>query len=256
MTAPSTNSFTFKIWRQSGPDRPGRLASYTVANVPSDQSLLETLDLLNEELIRKGEDPVAFESDCREGICGQCGIVVNGVAHGEKGGCTTCEIRMRDFKPGATITLEPFRATAFPVIKDLAVNRSAFDRVIAKGGYVSINTGAAPEANAVPVGKDAAEQAMDAAVCIGCGACVAACPNASASLFVGAKIAHLATMPQGQPERAHRVRRMVAQMDAEGFGDCSNHAECEAVCPKEISISVIAKMRREYMRAQREALGT
>lgn len=249
------HKFHFKIWRQSGPDRPGRLANYTIANVPPDQSLLETLDLLNEQLIRNGDDPIAFESDCREGICGQCGIVVNGVAHGEKAGCTTCEVRMRDFKPGATITLEPFRATAFPVIKDLAVNRSAFDRVIAKGGYVSINTGAAPEANAVAVSKDTAERAMDAAVCIGCGACVAACPNASASLFVGAKVAHLATMPQGHPERAPRVRSMVAQMDAEGFGDCSNHAECEAVCPKHISINVIAQMRREYLRAQRLAWG-
>ena len=249
----NTNTYTFKIWRQSGPDRPGRLATYTVSNVSPEISLLEALDTLNEDLIRKGGDPVAFESDCREGICGQCGIVVNGVAHGEKGGCTSCEIRMRQFKPGATITLEPFRATAFPVIKDLAINRSAFDRIIARGGYVSINTGAAPEANTTTVAKDVAEKAMDAAACIGCGACVAACPNASASLFVGAKIAHLATMPHGHPERERRALNMVSQMDSEGFGDCSNHAECEAVCPKEISVGVIAQMRREYMRARLNA---
>lgn len=248
MTTPG-HTFTIRAWRQAGPDRPGKLATYTVKGVSPETSLLETLDLVNEDLIRKGEDPIAFESDCREGICGQCGIVVNGVAHGIKAGCTTCELRMRDFEPGATITLEPFRATAFPVIKDLAIDRSAFDRIIAHGGYVSINTGSAPEANAVPVSLDLAEKAMDAAACIGCGACVAACPNASASLFVGAKISHLATMPQGHPERVRRVQRMVAQMDHEGFGPCSNHAECEAVCPKQIPVHVISHMRREHMRA-------
>lgn len=247
--AETGQAFTLKVWRQAGPDKPGRLVTYTVSGISPDLSLLETLDQLNEDLIRKGEEPIAFESDCREGICGQCGIVVNGVPHGPNQGCTTCEIRMRVFQPGATITLEPFRATAFPIIKDLTINRSAFDRVIAKGGYVSINTGAAPEANAVPVSTAVAEQAMDAAACIGCGACVAACPNASASLFVAAKISHLATMPQGHPERVQRVKRMVAQMDAEGFGDCSNHAECEAACPKNIPVRVIAQMRREYMRA-------
>ncbi|MCE9615312.1 MAG: succinate dehydrogenase/fumarate reductase iron-sulfur subunit [Lentisphaerae bacterium] len=243
------HTYTLKVWRQPGADRPGRLATYTVTGISPDLSLLEALDVLNEDLIRKGEDPIAFESDCREGICGQCGIVVNGVAHGSKLGCTTCEIRMREFAPGSTITLEPFRATAFPIIKDLVINRSAFDRIIARGGYVSINTGAAPEANAIPVARDLAEKAMDAAACIGCGACVAACPNASASLFVGAKVSQLAVMPQGHAERERRVTRMVAQMDAEGFGNCSNHGECEAVCPKEIPIHVISRMRREYIRA-------
>ena len=243
------NTYTFRIWRQSGPDQPGKLVDYSVAGISPDMSLLETLDVMNEDLIRKGDDPVAFESDCREGICGMCGLVVSGVAHGPKSACTSCEIRMRSFQPDETITIEPFRAKSFPVIRDCVVDRSAFDRIIAKGGYVSVNTGSAPEASSVPVPYDVAESAMDAAACIGCGACVAACPNASASLFVGAKIAHLARMPQGHQEREQRVRAMVDQMDKEGFGNCSNHAECEAVCPKEISIQVIAKMRREHIRA-------
>lgn len=243
------NSYTLRIWRQAGPDRPGRMATYTVSGIPPEISLMETLDLLNEDLIRKGEDPVAFENDCREGICGQCGIVVDGLAHGGKRGCATCELRMRDFQPGATITLEPFRARAFPIVKDLVTDRSALDRIVARGGYVSVNTGAAVEANAVPVPTAVAEKAMDAAACIGCGACVAACPNASASLFVGAKVTHLATMPQGHPEREQRVRRMARQMDAEGFGACSNHGECESVCPKRIPVQVIAKLRRERIRA-------
>jgi succinate dehydrogenase / fumarate reductase iron-sulfur subunit len=247
--ATTAHSYTFRVWRQAGPKQPGKLVDYPVTGISAEISLLEALDVLNDELIRKGDDPIAFESDCREGICGQCGIVVDGVAHGRKMGCTTCEIRMRQFAPGATITMEPFRAAAFPIIKDLAIDRSAFDRIVAKGGYVSINTGAAPEANAVPVSQERAERAMDAAACIGCGACVASCPNASASLFVSAKIAQLATMPQGDAERERRVQMMMGQMDAEGFGACSNHAECEAVCPKNIPIAVIAQMRREYMRA-------
>ncbi len=243
------HTYTLRIWRQAGPDKPGQLVSYPIDHISPEISLLETIDLLNDRLILKGEDPVAFESDCREGICGQCGIVVDGVAHGRKHGCTTCEIRMRDFQPGATITLEPFRARAFPLIKDLVTDRSAFDRIIASGGYVSVNTGAAPEANSVPVGTDTAERAMDAAACIGCGACVAACPNASASLFVGAKVSQLAVMPQGHPERERRVQRMTTRMDHEGFGPCSNHAECEAVCPKSIPIQVIGHLRREFVRS-------
>ena len=242
-------SFKLKIWRQSGPFTKGQLKDYNVDGILPDMSLLEMLDVLNERLTKEGQDSVQFDSDCREGICGTCGLVVNGVAHGPKAACTTCELRMRSFRSGDTIVIEPFRATAFPVIKDLVVDRSAFDRIIQKGGYVSINAGSAPDGNSVPVGKDAAERAMDAAACIGCGACVAACPNASAALFTSAKITQLAMLPQGQPERKKRVRAMVDQMDREGFGDCSNHAECEAVCPKEISITHIAQMRRDYMSA-------
>jgi succinate dehydrogenase / fumarate reductase iron-sulfur subunit len=207
------------------------------------------LDMLNEKLIKDGGEPVAFESDCREGICGNCGLVINGVAHGGKGGCTTCEVRMRQFTEGQTITVEPFRAKAFPIIKDLAVNRSAFDRIMSKGGYIAVNTGNAQDANMLPIHHDDAEHAMDAAACIGCGACVAACPNASASLFVGAKVSQYTWLPQGKVEAKTRVLGMVKQMDSEGFGDCSNHAECEAVCPKEISIANISRMRREYTRA-------
>jgi succinate dehydrogenase / fumarate reductase iron-sulfur subunit len=238
-----------RIWRQPNSHTPGKFVTYTVRDVLPDMSLLELLDVLNEQLIKSGELPVEFDSDCREGICGTCGFLVNGVAHGPKRGRTACQQYLRDFKDGETITLEPFRAKAFPVIKDLVVDRSAFDRIIAAGGYISVNTGSAPDANAIPIPKEIAEQAFDAAVCIGCGACVAACPNASASLFVSAKIAHLALLPQGQPERIRRVLRMVEQMDKEGFGDCSNHGECEAVCPKNISIKHIALMRREYWRA-------
>ena len=243
------NTYKFSIWRQSGPEQAGQLVNYIVPGISPDESLLEALDTLNENLIHKGEEPISFESDCREGICGMCGLVVSGIAHGPKHACTTCEIRMRSFNPDETITIEPFRAKSFPVIRDCVVDRGAFDRIIAKGGYISVNTGSAPEASSVPVPYDVAESAMDAATCIGCGACVAACPNASASLFVGAKIAHLARMPQGHQEREKRVLAMVDQMDKEGFGNCSNHAECEAVCPKEISIQVIAKMRREHTRA-------
>lgn len=238
-----------KIWRQAGPDTHGKLVDYTVENIDPSQSFLEMLDTLNEQLVKKGEVPVAFESDCREGICGNCGLVINGIAHGAKGGCTTCEIRMRQYKDGATITVEPFRAKAFPIIKDLVVNRSAFDRIMSKGGYVAVNTGSAQDANLQPIHHDLAESAMDAAACIGCGACVAACPNASASLFVGAKVSQYTWLPQGQVERTTRALKMVKQMDSEGFGDCSNHAECEAVCPKEISIANISRMRREFTKA-------
>ncbi len=225
------------------------MVSYAIDGVTPEMSLLEMLDLLNDNFLKEGTDPVAFDSDCREGICGACGLVINGVAHGPKLATTTCEVRMREFAAGSEITIEPFRARAFPVVKDLVVDRSSFDRIMSAGGYVSIRTGAAPDGNAIPIPKDIADLAMDAASCIGCGACVAACPNASAALFVGAKVAQLAYLPQGQAEAPRRVSRMVAQMDAEGFGACSNHGECEAVCPKEISISHIAKLRREYFKA-------
>ncbi len=243
--------FNLKIWRQEGPELPGGFRDYTVDNIIPEMSFLEMLDALNEDLIKKGEEPVAFDSDCREGICGTCGLVIEGMAHGPKLACTTCEVRMRVFEDGCTITVEPFRAKAFPVIKDLVVDRSAFDRIIGKGGYVSENTGSAPDGNAIPVPKDIAEKAMDSAACIGCGACVAACPNASASLFVSAKISQFALLPQGHAERKSRAQKMVGQMDAEGFGNCSNHAECEAACPKGISIENIARMRAEYMKSMR-----
>ncbi len=238
-----------RIWRQPGPNTPGRLVDYSIDHVDPSQSFLEMLDMLNEKLIHEGQEPVAFESDCREGICGNCGLVINGIPHGPKGACTTCEVRMRQFESGEVITVEPFRAKSFPIIKDLVVNRSAFDRIMSKGGFVAINTGSPQDANLIPIHKDDAEHAMDAAACIGCGACVAACPNASASLFVGAKVSQYTWLPQGQVERTTRVLKMVKQMDAEGFGDCSNHAECEAACPKEISISNISRMRREYTKA-------
>ncbi len=243
--------FTIKMWRQEGPEIPGSFVEYSIDNVLPEMSFLEMLDNLNEEIIGRGEEPVAFDSDCREGICGMCGLVINGMAHGPKRACTTCELRMREFPDGAVITVEPFRAKGFPVIKDLVVDRGAFDRIIAAGGYVSVNTGSAPDGNAIPISKDIAEKAMDAAACIGCGACVAACPNASASLFTSAKISQLALLPQGHAERKQRALRMVEQMDREVFGNCSNHAECEAACPKSISIDNIARMRREYMKAMR-----
>lgn len=238
-----------KIWRQTGPDdRKAGLRDYAV-ETDEHMSLLETLDVLNAELIRKGETPVAFDHDCREGICGACSLVIDGVPHGPRGATTTCQIHMREFRDGATITLEPWRAKSFPIVKDLVVDRSAFDRIIAAGGYVSVRTGAAPDANAIAIGKRTAERAFDYAACIGCGACVAACPNASAMLFVGAKVSQLALLPQGQVERRSRARRMVAQMDTEGFGGCSNHGECEAVCPKSISLDAIAMLNVETMRA-------
>jgi succinate dehydrogenase / fumarate reductase iron-sulfur subunit len=238
-----------RVWRQAGPDVPGRLVDYVARNIHPDMSFLEMLDVVNEGLIKDGQDPIAFDSDCREGICGSCGMAINGLPHGPDRGATACQVHMRRFRDGDTITIEPFRARAFPVIKDLVVDRSAFDRIIAAGGYVSMNVGGAPDANSIPIPKDVADRAMDVAQCIGCGACVAACKNAAAHLFTAAKLTHLGLLPQGQPERGRRVLRMVDQMDREGFGSCSNEGECEAVCPKEISIAAIARMHRDYLRA-------
>ncbi len=238
-----------KIWRQAGPTSAGRLVDYAADNVSPDMSFLEMLDVVNEGLVKKGEEAIAFDSDCREGICGMCGLVVNGVAHGPDRGTTVCQLHMRRFRDGDTVTIEPWKAKAFPVIRDLVVDRSAFDRIIAAGGYVSVNCGGAPDGNAIPIPRDIAETAMDSAACIGCGACVAACKNASAHLFMSAKITQLALLPQGQVERQRRVLGMIEQADAEGFGSCSNEAECEAVCPKEIPISNIARMTREYVKA-------
>jgi succinate dehydrogenase / fumarate reductase, iron-sulfur subunit len=239
-----------RIWRQAGPNAPGRLVDYAADRVSPDMSFLEMLDVVNEGLIRKGEDAIAFDSDCREGICGMCSLVVNGIPHGPDRGTTVCQLHMRRFKDGDTITVEPWRAKAFPIVKDLVVDRSAFDRIIAAGGYISINVGGAPDGNVIPIPKDIAEVAMDSAACIGCGACVAACKNASAHLFMSAKISQLALLPQGQAERYRRVLSMIDQADADGFGSCSNEGECEAVCPKEIPISNIARMSREYIKAR------
>ncbi len=238
-----------KIWRQGGPKVKGKLIPYIAEDVSPDMSFLEMLDVVNEGLIRKGEDPIAFDSDCREGICGMCSLVVNGIPHGPERGTTVCQLHMRHFKDGDTITIEPWRARAFPVLKDLVVDRSAFDRIIAAGGYVSVNTGGAPDGNAIPISKEISERAMDSAACIGCGACVAACKNASAALFVSAKVSHLSRLPQGEVEHDRRVIRMVEQMDEEGFGNCSNEGECEAVCPKEIPMLDIVRLRKEYLRA-------
>ncbi len=239
---------TLYVWRQKSPRDTGKMARYEVTANP-DMSFLEMLDVLNEELSAKGEDPVAFEHDCREGICGSCGFMINGVAHGPKRGTTVCQLHMRSFKSGDVLYLEPWRAKAFPVLKDLMVDRIAFDRIIAAGGFISAQTGSAPDANAILVPKDHADRAMDAAACIGCGACVAACPNASASLFTAAKISHLGLLPQGQPERHDRVLNMVAQAAQEEFGGCTNIGECEAVCPKEIPLEVIARMNRDFLGA-------
>lgn len=244
-----TMTIHVEVWRQAGPKKQGKMVRYTVKDVLPEMSLLEMLDVLNENLAAEGKEAIAFDSDCREGICGACGLVINGVAHGPKSACTTCELRMRSFKNGSTITIEPWRAKGFPVVKDLVIDRTSFDRIMQAGGYTTFNSGSAPDANAILVGKKDADYAMDFAACIGCGACVAACPNASASLFTSAKITQFAKMPQGQVERLKRVKAMVDQMDQEGFGDCSNHGECEAVCPKEISIMGIAQMRRDYVRA-------
>ena len=238
-----------KVWRQAGPEATGRFVDYTVEDANPHMSFLELLDVLNEQLIKAGEDPVEFDNDCREGICGSCGVVVDGIAHGPQQRTAACQLHMRHYRDGDTIVVEPWRAAAFPLVKDLVVDRSAFDRIVAAGGYVSVDTGGAPDANAIPIDKVDVDQAFDYATCIGCGACVAACPNSSASLFTGAKVAHLALLPQGEVERKRRVVNMVDQMKAEGFGDCSNHGECEAVCPKGISIQSIAKMRREYLKA-------
>jgi succinate dehydrogenase / fumarate reductase, iron-sulfur subunit len=238
-----------RIWRQARPNAAGRLVDYAADHVSPDMSFLEMLDVVNEGLIKKGEDAIAFDSDCREGICGMCSLVVNGVPHGPDRGTTVCQLHMRRFKDGDSITIEPWRAKAFPVVKDLVVDRSAFDRIIAVGGYVSVNVGGAPDGNAILIPKEIAESAMDSAACIGCGACVAACKNASAHLFMSAKITHLSLLPQGQQERSRRVVAMIEQADAEGFGSCSNEGECEAVCPKDIPISNIARMTREYVRS-------
>jgi succinate dehydrogenase / fumarate reductase iron-sulfur subunit len=238
-----------KVWRQKNKDDKGRLVDYEANDISTDMSFLEMLDWINEDLIKKGEEPIAFDSDCREGICGSCGLYINGRPHGPMRGVATCQLHMRSFKDGETITIEPWRAKAFPVIKDLIVDRSAFDRIIAAGGYISVNTGGAPDGNAIPIPKDEAESAFEAAECIGCGACVAACKNASAMLFVGAKVSHLARLPQGKPEREIRVVAMVEQMEKEGFGSCTNTEACSAECPKEISMDVIAQLRREYYRA-------
>jgi succinate dehydrogenase / fumarate reductase iron-sulfur subunit len=242
-------NLTLKIWRQQGPSDRGRMVTYRVEGVSPDMSFLEMLDVLNERLILEGDDPVAFDHDCREGICGMCGMVINGVAHGEQRATTTCQLHMRHFKDGDTVTIEPWRAAPFPVVKDLVVDRSSFDRIIQAGGFISVPAGSAPDAHAVPVQKDKADAAFDAATCIGCGACVAACPNGSASLFTAAKITHLGLLPQGQPERASRAKAMVEQMDAEGFGGCTNTGECVAVCPKGIPLEAIAQMNADFLKA-------
>ncbi len=244
-----TINVTVKVWRQRGPNEKGNLETYEAKEVSSDMSFLEMLDVINEDLTLQGRDPIAFDHDCREGICGSCGSMVNGLAHGPEEGTTLCQLHMRHFKDGDTIVIEPFRARPFKIIKDLAVDRSAFDGIIQAGGYVSVNTGQAPEANTIPVPPENADLSMDAAACIGCGACVAACPNASAMLFVSAKVSHMALLPHGQPEAARRALSMLKKMDALGFGNCSNETECEAECPKEISISNIARFNREFLKA-------
>ena len=240
---------TLKVWRQAHRDAPGAMRTYTLDSVSPDMSFLEMLDVLNEQCIEKGEEPVAFEHDCREGICGACSLVVDGQAHGPEAETTVCQLHMRHYADGATIHVEPWRADAFPVLRDLVVDRTALDRIIAAGGFVSTHAGSAPDANAIPIPHDVAELAMDAAACIGCGACVAACPNASAMLFTGAKISHLALLPQGAAERDRRAARMVEAMDREGFGNCTNHFECMAACPKGISVENIARMNRGFLRA-------
>jgi succinate dehydrogenase / fumarate reductase iron-sulfur subunit len=242
-------NLTLKVWRQQDADTPGDFVTYEARDISPDMSFLEMLDVVNEQLILKGDDPIAFDHDCREGICGMCGMMINGIAHGPERATTACQLHMRHFVDGDTITIEPWRARAFPVIKDLIVNRGSFDRIIAAGGYISVSTGSAPEANSVPVPKQDADTSMDAAACIACGACVAACPNASAMLFMGAKISHLGVLPQGQPERFTRVLDMVAEHDRLGFGSCTNIGECAAVCPKEIRMDVIAAMNRDLVRA-------
>jgi succinate dehydrogenase / fumarate reductase iron-sulfur subunit len=242
-------NLTLTVWRQKGPKDEGRFVTYQATGISPDMSFLEMLDVVNEGLISKGEDPIAFDHDCREGICGACGMVVNGSPHGPRKATTTCQLHMRSFKDGDSITIEPWRASAFPVLKDLVVDRGALDRIIQAGGFISVPTGSAPDGNAVAVPKEMADLAMDAAACIGCGACVAACPNASAMLFTSAKVSHLGLLPQGQPERQERVLKMVATMDEAGFGTCTNHGECEAACPKEISVGFIARLNRDYLAA-------
>jgi succinate dehydrogenase / fumarate reductase iron-sulfur subunit len=245
----SRMNLTLKVWRQRDAKSEGRLVTYAANDVLADMSFLEMLDVVNEGLIAKGEEPIAFDSDCREGICGTCSMMINGLAHGGHRGTTVCQLHMRHFRDGDTIVIEPWRARAFPVLKDLVTDRSAFDRIIQAGGFVSVNTGGAADANALPIAKTEADTAMDAAACIGCGACVAACKNASAMLFVSAKVSHLAALPQGQVEREQRVLKMVKAMDEAGFGNCTVTGSCEAVCPKEISLDFIARMNREYGKA-------
>ncbi len=248
MTTTSIN-LKLEIWRQKDSKATGNFETYILTNISTDMSFLEMLDVLNEQLTREGQDPVAFDHDCREGICGMCGAVVNGIAHGPEPETTLCQLHMRHFKEGETLVIEPFRSRAFPIHKDLVTDRSALDRIIQAGGYVSVNTGGMPDGNATPIPSATAELAMDAAACIGCGACIASCPNGAAMLFTGAKISQLSLLPQGHPERKERARSMVATMDKEGFGNCTNERECEAVCPKGISISNIARMNREFVKA-------
>lgn len=246
---------TLKVWRQERQDAKGKMVKYAVKDIPESASFLEMLDLVNEQILAEGGEPIAFDHDCREGICGMCSLVIDGVAHGPERATTTCQLHMRHFKDGDTITIEPFRAKGFPVIRDLIVDRSAFERIQQAGGFVSVRTGSAPDANATPIPKDDADKAFAAASCIGCGACVAACKNASAMLFVAAKVSHLNLLPQGKPEKDQRALAMLRQMDAEGFGNCTNYFECEAVCPKGISVDFIAKLNRDYALASvREAL--
>ncbi len=242
-------NLTLHVWRQKNKNAQGRFVRYEAQDISPDMSFLEMLDVVNERLIKKGEEPIAFDHDCREGICGTCGMVINGTPHGPRAATTTCQLHMRSFKDGDELTIEPWRAKPFPVLKDLVVDRTPLDLIIQAGGYVSVATGNAPDANSVPIAKETADLAMDAAACIGCGACVAACPNASAMLFTAAKVSHLGLLPQGQAERSDRVVKMVAAMDAAGFGTCTNHGECEAVCPKEIKLPFIARMNRDFLKA-------
>lgn len=246
---------TLKVWRQESPNAKGRIETIATPDIPAEASFLEMIDIVNEKLLSEGQRPIAFDHDCREGICGACSLTINGIPHGPDAAITSCQLHMRSFNDGDTIWIEPFRSKPFPILQDLIVDRSALDRMVAAGGYISVRTGSAPEANSIPVERAHAESSFDAAACIGCGACVAACPNASAMLFVGAKAAHLNLLPQGAPEKDRRVLGMVRQMDAEGFGNCTNHYECEAVCPKSISVDVIARLNRDYaVAAAREAL--
>ncbi len=248
-------NLTLKVWRQKNPADHGRIETYEARDIPAEASFLEMLDIVNERIIEGGGEPIHFDHDCREGICGTCSLTINGVPHSKERGITTCQVHMRKFRDGDTIWIEPFRARAFPIVRDLVVDRTSFDRIIASGGYISVRTGSAQDANSLPVSKEDADESFDAAACIGCGACVAACKNASAMLFVGAKAAHLNLLPQGKPEQDRRVLAMVRQMDAEGFGNCTNQYECEAVCPKSISADVIGKLNRDYARAAaREAV--
>lgn len=251
----ATLNLTLKVWRQKHVNDKGQINTYEAKDIPVEASFLELLDIVNERIINDGDEPIHFDHDCREGICGQCSLTINGIPHSKESGITTCQLHMRKFKDGETIWIEPFRAKAFPIVKDLVVDRGAFDRIMSAGGYIDVRTGSAPDANSMPIEKLIADEAFDAAACIGCGACVAACKNASAMLFVAAKAAHLNKLPQGQPEKHKRALAMVRQMDDEGFGNCTNQYECEAVCPKEISVDNIAKLNRDYLLASaRESL--